>query len=143
MERIELNIPPRVAYLSMVRAVVAAAAQKNHGVAQSKVDDLRLIVSEATTNAIEAHHRAGIDTPISITCEVKPGQIGVWVKDCGTGFDPHKLVAHPPVTDPERLEFERGLGIPLMRRLADEHEIQPSASGTTVRLLMRTPAIGA
>lgn len=139
MERIELSIPPRVEYLSMVRAVVAAAASKNQGVAQSRIDDLRLIVSEATTNAIEAHHRAEIATPISITCELEPERIGVFVRDFGTGFDPDQLVAHPPVTDPERLEFERGLGIPLMRRLADVHEIDSTPTGTTVRMVVHTP----
>jgi len=41
---------------------------------------------------------------------------------------------HPPVTDPERLNFERGLGIPLIRTLVDDVEFDSSAGGTSVRL---------
>ena len=44
------------------------------------------------------------------------------------------LPEHPPVTDPERLNFERGLGIPLIRTLVDEVEFDSSGDGTSVRL---------
>ena len=53
-----------------------------------------------------------------------------------SGFDPSKLKKHPPVTDPERLEYERGLGVTLMRRLTDECSITPSKNGTTVTLIV-------
>ena len=55
MSDIELRIPARAEYLSLVRAVVAAAASLDPRLADSRIDDLRLVVSEATTNAIEAH----------------------------------------------------------------------------------------
>lgn len=133
---IHLAIPPRVEYLAMVRSVIAAAAELDPRLPTERIDDLKLAVSEATTNAIEAHARAGLQTPIEINCALKSDQVQVEVRDCGTGFNPDELVPHPPVTDPERLEFERGLGIPLMRKLADEHDISPSAKGTTVRIVI-------
>ena len=33
----------------------------------------------------------------------------VCISDSGAGFDPNLLPEHPPVTDPDRLNFERGL----------------------------------
>jgi anti-sigma regulatory factor (Ser/Thr protein kinase) len=54
------------------------------------------------------------------------------VSDHGGGFDPERLETHPAVTDPARLEFEGGLGIPLIRLLADELEFRPTDGGTTV-----------
>ncbi|MDQ6910182.1 MAG: ATP-binding protein, partial [Actinomycetota bacterium] len=66
----------------------------------------------------------------------------VSVEDRGPGFDPASLPDHPPVTDPARLKFERGLGIPLIRALVDEVEISSSGQGTAVRLLMRNATAG-
>ena len=45
-------------------------------------------------------------------------------------------MAHPPVSDPARLDFERGLGIPLIRLLTDQVEFVPSPAGTTVRMVV-------
>ncbi len=64
------------------------------------------------------------------------------MEDRGHGFDPADLPDHPPVTDPDRLKFERGLGIPLIRALVDEVEFSPTADGTSVRLVMRLGANG-
>ncbi len=47
--------------------------------------------------------------------------------DQGGGFDPDRADTAPDVDHPERLEWERGLGIPLMREFADETEIRPDA----------------
>ena len=43
----------------------------------------------------------------------------------------------PDAESPERLEFESGLGLALMRRLADETTIETSVDGTAVRLIIR------
>ena len=42
----------------------------------------------------------------------------------------------PDPDHPDRLGFEHGLGIPIMRELADETEIRPTGSGTSVRLVV-------
>ncbi|MGH9120923.1 MAG: hypothetical protein ACRDYC_03115, partial [Acidimicrobiales bacterium] len=42
-----------------------------------------------------------------------------------------------PVTDPERLDFERGLGIPLIRTLVDHAQFfGGETGGTSVRLIL-------
>ena len=138
MSDIELRIPARAEYLSLVRAVVAAGASLDPRLADSRIDDLRLVVSEATTNAIEAHAKLGSDELITIRCDLAEDRIEVEVEDRGDGLDPEAISPLPPVTDPIRLEVERGPGIPLMRVLADEHEIKTSEAGTAVRLVVFT-----
>ena len=95
-------------------------------------------MSEATTNAIEAHAELGSSERIVVRCNLGEDRVEVEVRDNAEGFSPADLTPHPPAADPERLEYERGLGIPLMRILADEHEITTGAEGTSVRLVVYT-----
>ncbi len=137
-ETVALEIPARPDFLALARLVVAATAATDPLLPEDRIDDLRLAVSEACTNAIEAHRRVGSDpSVIRIECRLRPDQVEVEVEDHGAGFDPDALVDHPPAGDPTRLDHERGLGIPLMRVLTDEVEFRPTTGGTAVRMVLR------
>jgi len=135
---IELEIPARPEYLSLARQVVAAAAAVEPRFQADRIDDLRLAVSEATTNAVEAHASAESGGRIRIRCllDLDGDSIRVEVRDEAGGFDPDAVPALPEPGDPTRLSFERGLGIPIMKQLADEAEIRPTDSGTMVELVV-------
>lgn len=186
---LELEIPARPEYIAIVRLVVSSVASTRRNLPDDRIDDLKLAVSEACTNAIEAYGSfpgpgddgadAGVSSPAAtrptmppptdppsaspsptrpVAMAESPGANGgaplhlpvdgrvrilvqdddekleIKVADSGPGFDPDDLPAHPPVTDPERLNFERGLGIPLIRTLVDEVEFASSSAGTSVRM---------
>lgn len=135
-QAIELQIPARAEFVALVRLVVSSLASARRVLADDRIDDLKLAVSEACTNAIEAHGAAALDDRIVVRCREADDRLEVSVEDRGEGFDPLALPEHPPVTDPQRLNFERGLGIPLIRTLVDEVEFEPSDAGTSVRLTM-------
>ncbi len=138
MNGISLTIPARAEYLSLVRAVVAAAAALDPGLGHERIEDLRLAVSEATTNAIEAHAHLGSDERITIRCDLAGDRIEVEVQDRAEGFDPDGIVDRGPLDAPGRLDYEGGFGIPLMRVLADEMRIRSLDHGTAVRLVVYT-----
>jgi anti-sigma regulatory factor (Ser/Thr protein kinase) len=133
---IELELPVRPEVVSVARVVVGALAAAEPLFDEERAADLRLAVSEACTNAIQAQLRAADDAarnaPIRMWCRTTGARIEVTVEDHGGGFDPESLEPHPEVTDPQRLEYERGLGIPLIRMLADEVRISPVPGGTSV-----------
>lgn len=136
-DTIELRIPARAEHLALVRLVVTSLAESVAGLDGGRLDDLRLAVSEASANAVEAYGRQGRPgAPITIRSTAQPGTIEVEIRDEAGGFDPEQLVPHPPVEAPERLHHERGLGVPLMRTLADELEFRSEGDGTTVRLVL-------
>ena len=141
-EVIELEIPARAEFVALARLVVSALAASDSFLADERVDDLKLAVSEACTNAIEAHDAAGTEERVVVRCRTDDVAVEVCVEDRGRGFDPAELPDHPPVTDPDRLKFERGLGIPLIRALVDEVEFSATGQGTAVRLVMRQGANG-
>lgn len=142
MAEVQLEIPARPEYLALARQVVAAAAALEPTFRDDRIDDLRLAVSEATTNAIESHVHVGSDERIVIRCNLDDDRIEVEVLDRGVGFDPDEARTAPRPDHPERLHHERGLGIPLMRVLADEAEITSDEDGTAVRLVVYTRVPG-
>lgn len=137
-DQVDLAVPAKAEFLGLVRVVVTELAESVAGLDNVRLDDLRLAVSEACANAVEAYNRVGRPgATITIRLHAAPGSIEVEIHDEGGGFDPEGLVPHPPVETPERLHHERGLGVPLMRALTDEAEFRPEGAGTTVRLVLR------
>jgi serine/threonine-protein kinase RsbW len=135
-EAVELEIPARPEYIALVRLVVSSLASGRRVLADERVDDLKLAVSEACTNAIEAHADLEPHERVLVRCQEGDDRFEVTIDDRGEGFDPSTLPEHPPVTDPERLNFERGLGIPLIRTLVDEVDFDSTDNGTSVRLTL-------
>ena len=133
---VELEIPARAEYVGLVRTVVASVAAERRDLDADRVHDLKLAVSEACTNAIEAYRTRPVSERVVVRCFEDVERFEVRVDDRGIGFDPAALPAHPPVTDPARLEHERGLGIPLIRALVDEVEFTSSSKGTSVRMIV-------
>lgn len=138
-DEVVLTVPARAEHLALVRLVVTSMAEDFADLDGARLDDLRLVVSEACANAVEAYGRvgqAGNGSAVTVRCRVAAGRVVVEVHDDAGGFDPGRLRPPPPVEAPERLQHERGLGVPLMRELA-EAEFVTEGRGTTVRLVVR------
>lgn len=136
-EEVVLEIPARLDYLAVVRLVVATAASLDPPLPESRLEDLRLAVSEACSNAIKAHAKEDSPEPVRVTCSVDRQAFTVAIADHGPGFDPDDLASLPEVTSPERLEHESGLGIPLIRVLTDEATFRRVEHGTLVEMVFR------
>jgi anti-sigma regulatory factor (Ser/Thr protein kinase) len=134
---IHLEIPPRRDHLALVRGVVTSAAGIGHHLPARRLEDLRLAVSEAIANAIDGEERSGSLAPLVVDIEVGDSSIVVTVTDHAGGFVPAELASLPSATDPGRLRHERGLGIVLMRSLADDVQFNATADGTAVRLELK------
>ncbi len=135
---IEIEIPARTDYVSLVRLVIAEVAALESSLEPERIDDLRVAVSEATTNAVQAHIRSGRTQSVRVSCRCGDGTVLVKVADQGPGFDVDALPEMPPVENPARLGHESGMGLSLIRELADELSIDSSSAGTELRLLFRT-----
>lgn len=131
---LELDVPSSPEFIAIVRLVVASVASFRRALADERIDDLKLAVSEACTNAIEANRAIRPGAAVHVEIWEAPDRLEVSIEDCGPGFDPDKLEFPPPITDPERLNFERGLGIPLIRTLVDTATFVRTENGTSVRM---------
>lgn len=129
---VEIDIPSRVELVAVVRMVVAAAAKAVGSLQGDRLDDLRWVTSEATTNAIEANLSTEDGGRVLITCAVEEGKVRLVVQDQGPGIPEHYEV--PDITHPDRLQIEGAFGVPLMERLSSAVRFESAATGTTVRM---------
>lgn len=136
---VRLEIPPRRDHLALVRLVVSGALAIERTVPEGRLEDVRLAVTEACANAIEAQLATGRRDPVHVVIEVGGGGVTVTITDHAGGFDPGDLAPLPPATDPGRLRHERGLGLGLMRDAVDEVRFTPTDDGTAVRLIIHAP----
>ena len=129
---VEIEIPSRVDMVAVVRMIVAAATNAVEAIHGDRLDDLRWVTSEATTNAIEANLARDGDGRVVVRCEVASGLVKLSVSDEGPGLAPPPPV--PEITDPERLLIEGAFGIPLMQHLSSALSFHTGNNGTTVEM---------
>ncbi|MEI6914613.1 MAG: anti-sigma factor antagonist [Armatimonadota bacterium] len=101
---------------------------------QLELNDIKLAVGEATSNALRYGCHSGKET-IRVTVTRKGHRFSVQITDPGPGFDPNKV---PAVNEGELAEG--GRGIFFMRCLMDEVNYTFDRAGTTVELVKHIPA---
>lgn len=136
---IEIDIPSSVDMVTVVRMVVAAAATAVGSLDGDRLDDLRWVTSEATTNAIQANQRRADDEEmlapprVQMQCASGTDFVALTVVDRGNGIDDAPEI--PEITHPDRLLIEGGFGVPLMKELTrGEMEYITGPEGTTLEL---------
>ena len=134
--RLTFEIPARSDFVSFARLVVASAAEVGVGIAPDRIEDLKLAVSEAATNAINAQSRIGRDDRVQVECHFGAEEVTVIVHDHGGGFDPTTIPDLPEPEDPSRLHHESGLGLSLIATLTDESEVASGDEGTDVTMVV-------
>lgn len=119
MSLVELHLPPDTQFVGLARLVVVTAARRS-GMDDERIEDLRIAVSEATTNAILAHRRHRAEERVVLCFGTHPAEdnFQVTISDAGPGFKPRS----PEELAARDWQHEHGLGVTLIRNLADEVE---------------------
>jgi serine/threonine-protein kinase RsbW len=113
---VELQLPASVQFVWLARLVVCAAARQA-GMSGERVEDLRIAVSEATTNAIVAQRDSDAHVGVILQFGVADdGTFEVTIVDSGPGFEP----VNPASMNGRDWSIEGGLGITIIRELADD-----------------------
>ncbi len=108
-----------------VRADVAAFATA-HGVDTANVDDIRLAVTEAVTNAVVHGYREMSGT-VDVCAEHADGALSISIRDFGCGMQPRSLGSG---------HFGMGFGLALIGSVANELSVAPHV-GDGTEVLMR------
>jgi serine/threonine-protein kinase RsbW len=120
---VRLTIPARPEYITLGRLALTAIAGVRP-VSDETLYDLKLALTEACTNSVRHAYENGREGNVEIVYELQPDRLVIEVGDEGPGFE---LLEGGNGHDDE-LE-EGGLGIEIIRALADEVEIGPREEG--------------
>jgi serine/threonine-protein kinase RsbW len=124
-----LTIPARAEYITLCRLALTGIARVRD-FSDEVLADLKLALTEAASNSVR-HAYAGDDHAgvVEISYELLPDRLVIEVTDEGEGFDPADAEGLP-----EELS-EGGLGIAIIRAIADDVQIgtQPGGKGSRLR----------
>ncbi len=104
--------------LEIIRSFVEEIARKA-GFNSEQIDQIKLAVDEACTNAIKHAYHFDASKMIDLDIHTEHGKIEIVVTDYGSGFNPEQL-DQPDINLNVRKARPGGLGIHLMKTLMDD-----------------------
>ena len=110
--------PARYESLSELRKFARRAA-KATGLSEKAVYAVQMAVDEAFTNIIEHAYGGESDEKVECQCVIGEDGLTIWMRDCGTGFNPEDI-KDPDLDAPLEERTAGGLGLFFMRQLMDE-----------------------
>jgi serine/threonine-protein kinase RsbW len=126
--RVVLEVPAKAEFLLLAR-LAATGVGRSAGASEETIADLKLAVTEAVANAVR--HAYPPDSPgrVSVELNAGAGRLEIAVSDEGRGLGEVELAA--PGEEPA----ESGMGLSIIRAIADEVEVGagPDGRGTRVR----------
>src|SRR3954464_1415273 len=125
---VRLTIPARAEYITLCRLALTGLARLRP-ISEELVADLKLALTEATSNSVR-HAYGEREGTVEIAYELRGDRLVIEVNDDGEGFDHEE---DGDVGDLENLT-EGGLGIAIIRSIADEFVLTRGPGGRGSRL---------
>jgi serine/threonine-protein kinase RsbW len=120
---VRLTIPAKAEYITLGRLALTAISRVRP-LSDETLSDLKLALTEACTNSVRHAYSEGREGTVEIVYQLEPDRLVVEVGDDGQGFQPEEQA----VEGNGDLN-EGGLGIAIIRAVADEVEISERESG--------------
>ena len=121
---VRLTIPAKPEYITLSRLALTGLSRVRP-FADDTLADLKLALTEATSNSVRHAYGEG-EGHVEISFELRKDRLVVEISDDGAGFEP--LAAGSEGSAEDELS-EGGLGIAIIRSIADELELGRSPKG--------------
>ena len=128
---VRLTFPARAEYITLCRLALTGISRL-HPFSDEVLADLKLALTEAASNSVR-HAYAGDGTGVvHVVYELHPDRLEIEVMDEGAGFE-----SAPGRGDDAEPLSEGGLGIAIIRAIADDVQIgrQPNGKGSRLRFI--------
>ena len=122
---VRLVIPARAEYITLGRLALTGISRL-HPLPEEVLADLKLALTEAASNSVR-HAYGEEGGVVEIVYELHPDRLEIEVADDGSGFE-------LGTASPAESLSEGGLGIAIIRAIADDLQIGPRPDGTGSRL---------
>jgi anti-sigma regulatory factor (Ser/Thr protein kinase) len=101
---------------------------------------LTLLVEELFTNTVVHGHGADSEAPVRLECEVSPGRVALTYEDSGPAHDPFARVIAPDAEASVEKRLVGGLGVLLVRAMAQQVEYRRAGDRNLISLVISTIA---
>ncbi|MGQ9455968.1 MAG: ATP-binding protein [Armatimonadota bacterium] len=129
-EVVELEIPSSPEYVAVVRHAVEGIAQRMK-FDPSQIEDLKIAVGEACTNAIMHGCPKGKTNSVEVRCVVRSDGLLVEVRNSVENRSGSQTMPNPPI------EREGGLGLYIIRQLMDEVQLTWNNKTAVLKMIKR------
>jgi len=123
---VRLTIPAKAEYITLCRLALAGISHYRP-LADETLHDLKLALTEACTNSVRHAYNDGGEGHVQVLYEIAGDRIAIEVVDRGEGFELDEA------TEADEMS-ESGLGLAIIRSLADEPVELERVEGTGSRL---------
>ena len=127
---VRLTIPAKAEYITLCRLALTGISRLRP-LSEETLADLKLALTEACSNSVRHAYGDG-DGRVEIVYELEPDRLAIEVTDDGAGFEPRR-----PLGGGVDELSEGGLGIAIIRAIADEFELgaKPDGPGSRLRFV--------
>jgi serine/threonine-protein kinase RsbW len=133
---IELRIPAKPEYITLCRLALTGLGQLRE-IGEDTMADLKLALTEAVSNSVRHAYGPEGEGSVGVRYRLHPDRLDIEVVDDGAGFDPNDPSERGEPSGDDLTEG--GLGIAIIKSIADEFDIQsqPGVRGSTLRFVKR------
>jgi serine/threonine-protein kinase RsbW len=127
-QTVQLTIPARAEYIALCRLALSGIGRARP-LREEVLADLKLALTEAASNSVRHAYADGGGGTVDIRYELLPDRLVIEVEDEGSGFDQEATSEAPAELS------EGGLGLAIIRAIADDVEIglHPNGKGSRLR----------
>ena len=127
---------PKIPDIELVALEGLDRLARHLGIAEEKIGEARILVTEAVINALE--HSGEKNPSVRVEFTMTTGELSIFVRDYGKGFEPAS-VEEPDIKAKLGSKNKRGWGLNLMKSMSDDFHIESNKNGTkiTIKKLLR------
>jgi anti-sigma regulatory factor (Ser/Thr protein kinase) len=122
---------PKIPDIELVALEGLDRLARHLGIAEEKIGEARILVTEAVINALEHSGEKNPSVRVEFTMTTK--ELSIFVRDYGKGFEPGS-VEDPDIKAKLDSKNKRGWGLNLMKSMSDDFHIESNRNGTTITI---------
>ena len=125
-------ILPKIPDIELVAIEGMDRMARHMGIAEDKISEANLLVTEAVINAFE--HSGDINPEVHVEFALSQEKLTIFVRDFGKGFKPEDI-EDPEIEKKLGSHHKRGWGLKLMKSMSDDFKVDSDENGTKITII--------